>query len=268
VTASLLVEPGLCSVTLRRLTVDSVVELAATATLSSIEWGSDVHVPVGDLAAAKRAARATSDAGLRVAAYGSCFRPGVQDVVDFIPVLDSARTLGAPRIRIWAGDTGSAESTAEQHRAVVATTRAVAEQAADAGIELAFETRPGTLTDAPASTERLLAEVDRPNVLAYWQPPVAASDAHALAGLTQLLPKVAAVHVFSWRPGQGRYLLSARAELWRGVVDRLTSLGRQVDVFVEFVPNDDPIALRRESSSLRDMLSASVARLRRVSPAV
>lgn len=254
-----LVAPGLCSVTLRRLPVDSVVELAETATLSGIEWSSDAHVFQGDVAVAKRAAKATSDAGLRVASYGSCFRTGVQEVADFNPVLDSARALGAPRIRIWAGDTGSSQSTAEQRRAVVATTRAVAERAADVGVELAFETRNGTLADGPASIERLLAEVDRDNVLAYWRPPVAASDAHALEGLDRLLPKVAAVHAYSWRPGQGQYLVDTRPELWRGVVDRIAAAGRRVDVFVEFVPNDDPVALRRESSSLREMFSVSAS---------
>src|SRR3954447_6657285 len=62
---------GVCSVTLRACSIDEVVEVAAGAGLECIEWGADVHVPPGDLDAARRAREATLAAGLRVASYGS-----------------------------------------------------------------------------------------------------------------------------------------------------------------------------------------------------
>src|SRR5262245_17804648 len=65
---------GLCSVTLRACSIDEVVAVAVGAGLECIEWGGDVHVPPGDLEAARRARSATSAAGLRVASYGSYWR--------------------------------------------------------------------------------------------------------------------------------------------------------------------------------------------------
>lgn len=263
VTALPLVAPAVCSSTLRSLSIESVAELAAAASLAGIAWGSDHHVPVGDLVTAKRAAAVTADAGLRVVAYGSWFRLGVDDISDFGRVLETARAAGAPRVRVFAGGTGSAASTAEQRQAVVESTRTAATRAAEVGVELVFEVRPGTLTDGAAATGRLLAEVDRPNVLTFWAPPVGVSDASTLEGLDRLLPRVAAVHVFSWRPGHVRFPLSERPDLWRGVVDRVTTVGRMVDVFLEFVPNNDEVALLRESSTLRDHVARSARRVPR-----
>lgn len=257
-----LIEPGLSSATRRQLAVESVVEFAAKANLSSVEWGGDVHVPPGDLAAAEHAARATAEAGLRVAGYASYFRPGVHGVGDFGLVLETARALGAPRVRIWAGRVGSTRSTSEQRRQVVETTRAIARRAAAVGIDLAFESSGGTLTDELLSTERLLAEVDRPNVLTYWQPAAGAPDAEVIGGLERLLPKVTGVHILSWRSGHDPHPLCERAELWRVVLDRLAVTGKRVDVLLEFVPNDDAEALHREGSTLRELLENSWERSR------
>ncbi len=92
--------PGLCSVTFRQLDPPALLDLAARAGLAAVEWGADVHVPVGDLATARDVAARTADAGLAVASYGSYWRAGPEDVG---PVLATARALGAPRVRVWAG---------------------------------------------------------------------------------------------------------------------------------------------------------------------
>lgn len=262
-TAEQMINAGLCSVTLRGLPVDPIVDLVAKAGLTSVEWGGDVHVPLGDLAAAGRAAKATEEAGLRVASYGSYFRAGVHRLADFGPVLDCARTLGAPRIRIWAGDTSSMRTTRERRREVVETIQAAAGRAAAVDIELAVEYHSGTLADGSSSTEQLLDEVDRPNVFTYWRSPIGATKERAFRSLERLLPKVAAVHVFTGHPGQARCPMSEYAELWAGVVDRLGTEGRPVDVFLEFVPNNDAAALRRESSNLREMAERSRKRARK-----
>ena len=72
----------------------------------------------------------------------------------------SRTELGAPRIRIWAGDTGSAEAAGEHWDAVVEDTQRIAGLAA-AGAPLAFEYHGGTLTDSPDPTLELLRRVDR-----------------------------------------------------------------------------------------------------------
>ena len=47
------VRTGLVSVTFRQLPADEVVAVAAKAGLAAIEWGGDVHVPLGNLVTAK-----------------------------------------------------------------------------------------------------------------------------------------------------------------------------------------------------------------------
>ncbi|HWD79704.1 MAG TPA: xylose isomerase, partial [Kribbella sp.] len=65
------VRTGLVSVTFRQLAVEQVMEVAAGAGLSAIEWGGDIHVPLGNLVNAKRVRNLTEVHGLQVAAYGS-----------------------------------------------------------------------------------------------------------------------------------------------------------------------------------------------------
>lgn len=102
--------PGLCSITFRELGVERIVDLAAEAGLSGIEWGSDVHVKPGDVVTAERVKRLCTDLGLSCPSYGSYAR--CEDVVQdaFDAVLDSAEALSAQTVRVWAGRQGSAEA--------------------------------------------------------------------------------------------------------------------------------------------------------------
>ncbi|MER6015891.1 sugar phosphate isomerase/epimerase family protein [Streptomyces bluensis] len=244
---------GLCSVTLRHLDVAGVLAAAVEAGLDCVEWGADIHVPAGDEAAAARVRAATEEAGLAVASYGSYYRAGSTDPAAFDGVLRSAVLLGAPRIRIWAGATGTDETSAEGRTAVVEDTRRAAKLAAEAGVQLAYEFHRNTLTDGADRTLRLLNAVDHPDVRTYWQPPLDLPDAEAIAGLDTVIDRVAAVHAFSWWPGTTRHPLSTRAGLWRAVLARLCARRRPLDVLVEFVPENDEKVLAREARTLRSL---------------
>lgn len=248
--------PGLCSVTFRQLDPSALLDLAARAGLAAVEWGADVHVPVGDLATAREVAARTVDAGLVVASYGSYWRAGPEDVG---PVLATARALGAPRVRVWAGDTGSA--AAGDRSPVVRALADAVHRADDLGLQLGTESHGGTLTDTTASTLQLLAEVDdlagRPALTTYWQPTVDATDEEALAELAALTGRVSTVHAFSWGPGTTRNPLRTREALWTRVLDALRRTGGDHDVLLEFVTDDDPDVLAREATALQGWLNAA-----------
>ena len=69
-----MLKTGVCSVTFRKFDVETVIRLTADAGLDGIEWGSDVHVPMGDPAWAAKVRQMTVDAGLEVLGLGSYFR--------------------------------------------------------------------------------------------------------------------------------------------------------------------------------------------------
>jgi 3-dehydroshikimate dehydratase len=236
--------PGLVSVTFRQLAPTEIVDLAVQHGMRAIEWGGDVHVPVGDLVVARDVARQCADAGIVVEAYGSYFRASG----DFGPVLETALALGASRVRVWAGQRGSAQ---EEDRAVVVDgLRVAAIRAAEVGVELAVEYHADTLTDTLDSALRLFAEV--PELRPYWQPPVGSSLQEALLALPALGP--VAVHVFSWDELGRRLPLGARADLWVPVFARLAELPGPRYALLEFVRDDDPAAFAEDAAVLREWL--------------
>ncbi|MEU1370401.1 TIM barrel protein [Streptomyces sp. NPDC005803] len=240
---------GLCSVTYRRLPAIEVARYAAHAGLEVIEWGADVHAPAEEPGAVRTVREASDRYGLACCSYGSYFRATPGELAGFPAVARAATLLGAERVRVWAGATGSRYALPEQRHATVRCLREAARIAADHGLGLATEFHGGTLTDSVASTVRLLDEVDADNVRTYWQPPLDTPDEEALAGLAELGDRVAAVHAFSWWPGNTRLPLADREGLWTAALGLLA--GRGVEALLEFVPGDDPAVLTREAATLR-----------------
>lgn len=228
--------PGICSVTIRSHGIDEVVHIASNAGLAGIEWGTDVHV--SDPASAAHAKDATVAAGLRVLSLGSYYRCGA--LGDFTRDLDLATALGAPRIRVWAGELGSANASQEHWDAVVKDTRRIADLAAARGVAIAFEYHGNTLTDSPATALDLLNRVNHANVGTYWQPAVGLSDKQALESLHEVLPHLVGVHCFSWGPEAERFPLRNRKLLWQTVTDVLRGNGKDMDIMLEFVEDDLP----------------------------
>ena len=250
---------GLCSVTFRSLAPSEVVELAAAVGVEVLEWGGDVHVPEGDVAAAHAAAAMSADAGLGVAAYGSYLFLDEHLDRRLGPVLETATALGAPATRVWCphrpedGDGWSA--------LVDAAGRAVA--AADtAGVSVYLEFHGGTATDEVDGVRRLLDEV--PGLYAGWQPPYWAprSTEDEVADLARLGDRLLHVDVYAWTPEHERLPLEAEGDAWSArlaAAGPCTAAARAAGLapaaLVEFVPDDDPAVLAREVGTLRRWLS-------------
>lgn len=256
-----LLTAGMCSVTYRPLPPERIIALARRAGLEHLEWGQDAHVRLGDEAGARRLGEATRAAGLSVSALGSYYRAGVHVDPDeaerlWRQVLAAARALGAPRVRVWAGDLGSASAGPADRRRTLDRLKRCVDSAGD--IVVATEFHAGTLTDEIGSALSMLEEV--PGLRTYWQPPNGMPGDEALAGLRAVLDRVDAVHVFSWWPtAEDRRPLGHREALWRAVMGTLASTGRRIDASLEFVPGDDPGVLTGEAATLRRYVEEACA---------
>ena len=71
-----MIRSGLVSATFKSLSVQKVLEIARKAGLQAIEWSENHHIPAGDEAFAAEVRRLTLDSGLEIAGYGSYFRLG------------------------------------------------------------------------------------------------------------------------------------------------------------------------------------------------
>jgi sugar phosphate isomerase/epimerase len=251
-----MITPGLVSITFRQLQPLEIVELVKQAGLIAIEWGGDVHVPHGDVERAKQVRHFTEDAGLQAASYGSYYRVGVAhaDALPFETILDTCYTLGAPVVRVWAGDRATAHADDTWWETCVNDTRRVAGMAQDAGIELAFEYHGGTLTDSGPNARRFLEAVDHPNVQCYWQPTVNSEPETRMANLEAVTPWLRHVHIFHWTPGMRLPLAEGRDE-WAGYLRHVSETGRSHGALLEFVEDNAPESFLRDAATLKEILS-------------
>ena len=247
---------GLTSITFRGLTSPEIINLAVKAGLDGIEWGSDVHVPQGQESLARNVAAACADVGLAVTSYGSYFRAGLaEDPTDEIRALiKSAKALGAPVIRVWAGEKSPQEADVNYRKNVEKALTLFVEMAADEGICIATEYHRHTLTENADSALALLQAV--PGLKTYWQPNPDISEKENLAELQRVLPYLSNVHVFQWTsPGNVRHPLEEGTEFWSHVV-RLIRLHSKAEhhFLLEFVQNDSRVQCIRDAGTLRSIV--------------
>lgn len=248
-----MLKSGLVSVTFRKLKAQEVVDLVKQGGLAGIEWGGDIHVPHGDKALAREAAKMTKEAGLKVAAYGSYYYAGLGGAPTFEAVLDSASELGAPLIRIWAGKKSPGEATAEDRKKVADDTIRISELAAKRKITLAFEFHNNTLTETTESAVRLLKDINKKNVRSYWQPHGQEPMDVQLQGLDAVLPWLAHIHCYCWS-GNERKPLEAGEAQWKQYLDHIRKAPGDRYVMIEFVKDDSPQAFLQDAATLRKWL--------------
>lgn len=210
-----MIKPGTVSVTFRKKTVREVIDIVKKAGLYAIEWGSDVHVPQGDIALASEVKKMTLDAGIEIPSYGSYYHVTSKD--DFAPFLNSAKALGAKNIRVWAGGTPSAEMSFEDRKYAIENTRKISDMAASEGISISTEYHGNSLTDSVEAAQSYLNEVNHPNFHTYWQQVLALSHDKNLADLKTIYAtgKLTNLHVYQYHVDEnGRRQIPITAEEW------------------------------------------------------
>jgi 3-dehydroshikimate dehydratase len=257
-----MIKSGLVSVSFRKLSTDELIKAVKTADLKAIEWGGDVHVPHGNIEKAKEVRNATLNAGLEVAAYGSYYKAGESEEsgLSFADVLSSAVELGAPTIRVWAGNKGSKAADEVYRRKVADDLKRIGALAEQKDISISLEYHVQTLTDSNESAVKLIREVNHKNVMNYWQPPVNKTITHedCIDGLKAVLHKLTNVHVYYWTlfgDQYTRYSLAEGYSFWKEYFDIVKSDGKDRYALLEFIKNDELEELNKDADTLNKLLS-------------
>lgn len=253
-----MIEPGLASVTFRKKSPQEIIRLAVRASMKCIEWGSDFHVPVGDLHNAARIRNWTEAAGLRVSTYGSYYIVGENEDSNkplFDQILATAEALGAPLIRIWAGRFGSKDASPGYRERIISETRTLADKAKFKGKLLAFEFHENTLNDGYEACYSLLKEIANPQVKTLWQPMHEVGVDVNGEGIPMILPWIVGIHVFHWWPAaEDRLPLYEGYDEWRHYVELLTQKTVDITGTLEFVKDDRPEQFLRDARIWCDLL--------------
>lgn len=251
-----MIKPGLVSITFRNLTPEEIIEACLKADVKGIEWGGDIHVPHGDLDRARRVGEMTREAGLEVASYGSYFRFD-SDEFAFFDVLETAKALGAPLIRVWAGKKNSQDADPDYYRRIVHEARKAGDLCRNAGIDLAFEYHGNTLTNTAISAKKLLDDIDHRAVFSYWQPPVGMSMADCLEGIDLIEERLKWIHVFHWGSlSSEKFPLKEGRERWEKYFRRIDRIGGDRWAMLEFVKDGTIDQFLQDAAELKS-LSAS-----------
>ncbi len=243
--------PGMTSVTFRGKKPEEVIALAKEARLLGIEWGGDIHVPPEDLEEARRVGRMTREEGLLVLSYGSYYHLGRGEPVE--PVLEAARELGAPNVRIWAGDfTPDAAPEAYWEKAV-SELQEICRKAEALGLTVSTEYHRGTLTQTREGALRLMRGAGCRNLFTYWQPNPDISHEKNLLELEGVRSHLSSIHVFQWKRKDVRYPLEEGLQEWESYLRKGPGVPWGACI-LEFVKDDSPEQFLKDARCLHGIL--------------
>ncbi|MBQ9264000.1 MAG: TIM barrel protein [Clostridia bacterium] len=249
--------PGAVSATFKAmpLTADEIIALLVDCRLKAVEWSENAHVLPDDPVGAAQLRQKTEAAGLRIAGYGSYFRLGENELPGqaFGKSLASAKALGAPLIRVWAGTHASAQVDDEHFCCLAQEAALIAEMAAREQIKVAFEWHKNTLTDTNESAQRLLRVANHPNLYCLWQPTVALTPKERTRGIAMMRHKLLNFHVYSWPDGKRGPLNAAE---WQYYLDAAADLGSVHCALLEFVRDNTIEQFRADAKTLLNLLES------------
>lgn len=249
--------PGLVSVTFRNHSVEEIIEMANEAGLQGIEWGGDIHVPQGNVKRALEVGNLTRQAGLKVAAYGSYYRVGCQSagIELFENILETAVSLGAPTIRVWAGNKDSENADSDWRALVVEESRTIADMAFKKGITICFEYHSNTLTDTAASAMELLQRCDHDNIRTLWQPSISIDHVERQKSLEIVSPWLSNLHVYHWQDGE-KYPLQSGEKEWLNYLKTASLISGDRYALLEFVMDNSVKQFKDDARTLRKILAS------------
>lgn len=235
-----IMKTGFTTITFRHMSIDELIQLAKETNLTGIEWGGDVHVPPDSSREfVCEVKQKCTQAGLDVLSYGSYYR-GLTDQ-EFIPILNTASILGAPIIRIWAGNKSPDLMDDAYFIELVANIQTACDLALKKGIKIALEYHDKTMTETKEAALKLIQAVNRENLFTYWQPNPNTSFEEHIAEIDLLMPWICTYHIFAWEMHDDvrhHYLLDKHSDIWKKYLLRI-ALKKEVNLILEHSKDED-----------------------------
>ena len=260
---------GLVSISFRKISKKELIKATKESGLEYIEWGGDVHIPMGNVKLARSTRALMHGSGLKSASYGSYF--GLVYHCDehfpmpFKKVLKTARALSAKTVRVWLGwpycgckkgcDVFLCDKGFKKN---VTITKNLCREAKKYGLTLSIECHFKTLSDDYHDTLRFLEAVGEDNLRLYWQPNHARGFEYNVEALKALLPYISNVHVFNWNEkGEKSSLGDERGRReWSEYLRILNDDNASERIcFLEFMPDGELSSLSTEASILKELIS-------------
>lgn len=230
---------GLTSVTFRNLSVEDIIDLAKKTDVRNIEWGGDLHVKNEEEAA--YVYNMCESNGIRCCSYGSYYKAGTYgtDYMEhFEKTLKTALKLQCDTIRIWAYNKPSSDvyNDSHEYKAIINEMREIADFAALHNLSVSFEHHQKTLTDDIDSAISLIKNIDKKNVLMYWQAQVKYSFDENKRALSLFKPYIKNLHI-SNQIQNGYLLLNQMQHQLKEYIEIVKEL--DVVVLIEFVKDNN-----------------------------
>lgn len=246
---------AVASVSFRPYRAEEIIKAAKESGIDAIEWGSDIHAPVGDTEALKKIRDLSKDFGVGVLSYGSYYRLGKDDPKDIKAYINAAGILGTDCIRIWCAEKASAEIGDTELKKLISDGKAVSRIAKENNITLCLECHPFTLTDDYKASLNFIESVDSPNLKMYWQPNQFKSEKYNLLSAKALAPVTENLHVFHWDSEYKKYPLCEGTYIW----EKYLSFFKEKDhnLILEFMHDDRLKTLKSTAETLREFIKSS-----------
>lgn len=246
---------GVCSVTFREESPETIIHLARRAKLDAIEWGADIHVRPGEFLDAEKIGNLTRENGLEVSSYGSYYKLGSSDN-NFLTILETAKALGTSSIRVWAGEKGSREADEEYRMKVVEDAKKIAAVANTENMSIHLEFHENTLTDTAASAKHLMQSIQHPNVFLYWQPPNHISVEERLKSILEVQQWISNIHIFHWHSYENRMTLAEGKDDWFTYLGNIQQDNKDRYVLMEFIKGDSKEQFLEDAKVLHELRKA------------
>ena len=233
---------ALCTIAFSEDPLEEVLDLASAVGFPAVElWGKDPHM--GEPFDEKRVrgvSRMLAERGLALSVFGSYLELGVEGEIERAgPVLETAAALGAPIVRVWAGNTASAEASEEDWTVCLRDCERACRMAEPFGLVLAVEMHGGSLADMAGAALRVVEEVGAPDLKLNFQVSYPPEEEDPYERVRKVAPWVVNVHVQNFiRDDEGAWkwcLIEEGCVDYREILPPLKEAGFDGYFEVEFV---------------------------------